>query len=282
MSASAGRLVENCSRQYIGAMNPVTLSAGQRQRLTALAPTVVRLFTDSDWTVLGAKLDALDMVRKHDRLLRSLSFGDPDYEGHVYTMLFRLSELNGHAYHMVTSFIEERYGDHLEEGDAHVSTTKSKSRKVTFAPSVFDLPKGEVEEDLVAVMSPFAPQFETVFQAIQHAAQHAGFRALRAKDIWEHSAVIQDIFSLIYRAQVVVCDFSGKNSNVFYEAGIAHTLGKLVIPITQSSYDIPFDIQHHRYLAYLPNTEGINELSKAIYGRLSGLKAQPFGTSYGH
>jgi hypothetical protein len=73
-----------------------------------------------------------------------------------------------------------------------------------------------------------------------------GLNCDRADNIWKESAVIQDIFGLIYRSYIVVCDFTGKNPNVFYEAGIAHTLGKHVIPITQHADDIPFDLRQGR------------------------------------
>ena len=83
--------------------------------------------------------------------------------------------------------------------------------------------------------------------------------------------MIQDVFSLIFKAHVVVCDFTGKNANVFYEAGIAHTLGKHVVPITQSAADVPFDLQHHRYLPYLNNSEGRGQLEVGLAARFRSL-----------
>jgi hypothetical protein len=83
---------------------------------------------------------------------------------------------------------------------------------------------------------------------------------------------VQDIFELIYRSSIVIVDFSGRNPNVFYEAGIAHTLGKNVIPITQSIDDIPFDLRHHRVLKYLNNSEGLQELKRSLEKRLKVLK----------
>ncbi len=124
------------------------------------------------------------------------------------------------------------------------------------------------------MMTPFALGFEPVFSSIQEAAQASGYRALGAKDIWEHSRVIQDVFSLIFKTHIVVCDFTDKNPKVFYEAGIAHTLGKHVIPITQSAGDIPFDLRHHRYLSYLNNTEGREDLIEHLTSRFKGLRKQ--------
>lgn len=82
--------------------------------------------------------------------------------------------------------------------------------------------------------------------------------------IWEQAAIIQDVVSLIDRSRIVICDCSGRNPNVFYEAGIAHTLGRDVIIITQSEHDIPFDLRHLRYIKYLNNTQGLDELEKAL------------------
>ena len=94
----------------------------------------------------------------------------------------------------------------------------------------------------------------------------------RADNIWQESTVIQDIFGLIFKSFIVVCDFTGKNPNVFYEAGIAHTLGKHVVPITQSPDDIPFDLRHHRYLNYLNNSDGLKKLQAELSARISTLK----------
>lgn len=67
---------------------------------------------------------------------------------------------------------------------------------------------------------------------------------------------------------MVVCDCTGRNPNVFYEVGIAHTLGREVILITQSHDDIPFDLRHLRYIAYLNNGEGLASLSKSLEARM--------------
>jgi hypothetical protein len=50
----------------------------------------------------------------------------------------------------------------------------------------------------------------------------------------------------------------------FYETGIAHTLGRPVVPITQNAEDVPFDLHHHRYQRYLANGEGLQELTARL------------------
>jgi hypothetical protein len=116
-------------------------------------------------------------------------------------------------------------------------------------PSVFRVPPVKPEPDLVSAMMPFDMTFDAVYDAIASACGAADRRCQRADRVWDEPEVIQDVFSLIYRSRVVICDFTGRNPNVFYEAGIAHTLGKTVIPIVQNKNDVPFDLGHIRYMS---------------------------------
>ncbi len=147
-------------------------------------------------------------------------------------------------------------------------------RLITFKPSVFQVPQKEVNSKLISVMIPFQGSFTNTYSAIKRVAEYMKLECLRADDIWDNSTFIQDIFDLIFCANVIVVDFSGKNPNVLYETGIAHTLGKTVIPITQSIDDIPSDLGHHRALKYLPNEEGLRDLSNELYKRLKVIYKQ--------
>lgn len=136
-------------------------------------------------------------------------------------------------------------------------------------PTVFQISEHEnIEPELASAMMPFDAAFNDVYAAIQLATQNAGLRCTRADDIWENPAIIQDVVSLIDRSRVVICDCSGRNPNVFYEAGIAHTLGREVILITQSEQDIPFDLRHLRHVRYLNNAQGRAALTAALQGRM--------------
>lgn len=136
-------------------------------------------------------------------------------------------------------------------------------------PTVFQIPEHEnIEATLASAMMPFDVAFNTVYDSIRQAADNVGLRCRRADDIWENAAIIQDVVALIDRSRVVVCDCTGRNPNVFYEAGIAHTLGREVILITQSEHDIPFDLRHLRYVKYLNNAEGRAALVTALQGRM--------------
>jgi hypothetical protein len=136
-------------------------------------------------------------------------------------------------------------------------------------PNIFQIAEHEsIEQQLVSVMMPFDAGFDNVYGAIQQAAGNCGLVSRRADEIWEAPGIIQDVVNLIDRARIVICDCTNRNPNVFYEAGIAHTLGREVIIITQSRNDIPFDLRHLRNIQYLNNGEGLGTLTQALQSRM--------------
>jgi len=246
----------------------VSIEYDYGKRILDLRERVVANFNANDWEEAGLLTGYSDLISNHGRLLRSLHFGDEDYDGNVLAVLKKIAFNNPAAFEKFERFTAEKYPD-----QAQYISAKPSERKITFAPSVFQLPEDTtVERDLVSIMMPFNAAFSDVHVAIKYACEMAGFRCKRADDIWEDSSVMQDIFNLIFKSHVVVADFTGKNANVMYETGIAHTLGKHVIPITQSMGDIPFDMNHHRVLQYLGNRQGLTDMVEKLSARLAYVK----------
>lgn len=229
------------------------------KRLLALRAQVASNFDAGNWEEIGLLTGYSDLIRGHDRLLRSLAWNDEDYSSNVLNVLSTIARRDLTALQVIENYIRENF-----PGESTYISAKPSERRITFAPNVFSVPASDVELDLVALMMPFSAEFAPVHHAVRDACTSTFRRCLRADDIWEESTIMQDVFNLIFRAHVVVVDFSGKNPNVMYETGIAHTLGKHVIPISQSLDDVPFDMKHHRVLKYLPNAEGMQTLQTML------------------
>jgi hypothetical protein len=118
-------------------------------------------------------------------------------------------------------------------------------------------------------MMPFSPGFSDVYEALKEVAAEAGMTCHRADDIWINEHIMDDVINLLWRARLVIADLSGKNPNVFYETGIAHTLGREVIQIAQSMDDVPFDLRSIRTVRYLSNGEGLARLRNDLAPRLN-------------
>ena len=145
------------------------------------------------------------------------------------------------------------------------------NKSISCSPTGFNITTCEMDPQLVALMMPFDERFNRVCKAIKSAAKSLSLNCERVDDIYENSVLVQDIFTLIFKASIIVCDCSDKNPNVLYETGIAHLLGRSVILIAQNLDDIPFDLRHHRIITYLNNSEGLRTLKKALTSRMKTL-----------
>jgi len=93
---------------------------------------------------------------------------------------------------------------------------------------------------------------------------------LRADDLFGQDVMV-DIYESIVKAAVVIADITGRNVNVFYELGIAHSLGKRVILLTQDIADAPFDLLRFRHIAYSDNSEGCERLEQELARNLEAV-----------
>lgn len=119
-----------------------------------------------------------------------------------------------------------------------------------------------IDDSLVFVLSPFSEPFDTIHRDhIQPTVEAiSGLRCLRADDIYDNRPIIEDIWRLINEARIIIAELSGRNPNVFYETGIAHTVGKEVILLTQNIEDVPFDLRHLRSIVYDYTPRGVSTL----------------------
>jgi hypothetical protein len=121
------------------------------------------------------------------------------------------------------------------------------------------------DEPQVFVLMPFAKSLEPVYERhIRGVCGGLHLSVARADDIYHAEMIMNDVFSKIYSAQIVVADCTGRNPNVFYEIGIAHTVGKPVVLLTQSVQDVPFDLRHIRFIEYTQTPEGLVEFERAL------------------
>src|SRR6185312_13743333 len=72
-------------------------------------------------------------------------------------------------------------------------------------------------------------------------------------DVFKPSDILVDIWQSINVADFVIADISGRNPNVLYELGIAHTLAKPVLIISKNADDIPIDLSTRRVILYGQN-----------------------------
>jgi FtsZ-binding cell division protein ZapB len=129
---------------------------------------------------------------------------------------------------------------------------------------IFHERKFVFDKKLVFILMPFSETWsDRIWEKLKDIITKKELRPERADN--RYGAIItEDIWTGIMEARLIVCDTTGWNPNVFYELGIAHTLGKHVILLTQPTNHLPFDTQGLRHFVYTDNPDGMRKLETEL------------------
>lgn len=116
----------------------------------------------------------------------------------------------------------------------------------------------------VLLLAPDTPSGSRLFEFLQINTTKLNLAVRRAGDIFPRQQVMMANWSMLHAAQIVICDCTGRDPSVLYELGIAHTLGKPIIYITQNPDDVPTDIQGLPIIVYEDSNTGMSELFKRL------------------
>lgn len=100
------------------------------------------------------------------------------------------------------------------------------------------------------VIMPFSRELSFVYRVIKNVIEANGMSCIRADEVFVSRPAIDQIRSEISQADLVIVDFTDKNPNVYYEAGLADAGKKRWIVLAQSPSDLTFDVQHIRAILY--------------------------------
>lgn len=121
-----------------------------------------------------------------------------------------------------------------------------------------------IDPKLCFIIMPFGAIWsDRIYKTIEEIVSGTGFKCIRA-DMSYGRVVLSDVWEQINRSAFLIADLTGANPNVYYELGIAHCLGKEIIPLLQRGEDIPFDQRPFRILFYEDNRDGYHILEREL------------------
>jgi hypothetical protein len=121
----------------------------------------------------------------------------------------------------------------------------------------------------VFVMMPFTAEIRPVYEDhIVRTVNRLNKTVARGDDFFGTGSIMSKIWAAICSARIIIADCTGRNPNVFYEIGVAHTVGKPVILITQEIDDVPFDLRHIRFIRYEFTPRGMRTFEESLEATL--------------
>ncbi len=139
------------------------------------------------------------------------------------------------------------------------------SQLVKIAP-IFGPPDFLPDPKLCFVIMPFDEDLDPIYhQIVKPAIEEQGMVSRRADEIHGHQAIMHDVWKSICESRIVIADLTLPNPNVFYELGIAHTVGKPTILLSQKGRsEFPFDVAHLRGIIYENTAAGGQQLRQEL------------------
>lgn len=125
----------------------------------------------------------------------------------------------------------------------------------------------------VFVIMPFEEKFFEIYEMLKRQFE-GNFLFSHAGEEDNQQNILKDIIQSIFDSDIIIANLTGLNPNVFYELGIAHTLNKKVIIITEDISTLPFDLKSYRAKEYSTHfvkfVELIDALNKYMKGAITG------------
>jgi len=125
-----------------------------------------------------------------------------------------------------------------------------------------DPKEAEVAEKAFVVMqigakdSPERKRAEEVYDfVVAPALSEFGIQPIRADLDPSPGPITTKLIADLVGSKVVIADLTGKNPNVFYELGIAHSFGRPIVAIADSVRALPFDAKDERVIELGPYYE---------------------------
>jgi len=148
----------------------------------------------------------------------------------------------------------------------------SKGEKGNYIENVIEKLHNMKQKQCFVIM-PFSKEFKNIYElGIKLTIKELGMHCSRVDELHFSKSILSQIYNGIEKANFLIADMTGKNSNVFYEVGYAHALRKEVILLNQNSKDISFDFKDMSHIFYdkdnLPDL--MNRLKKRVEAMISG------------
>lgn len=125
-----------------------------------------------------------------------------------------------------------------------------------------------IEQGQVFINSPYDEHHNAIYEKLKKEAEHSVFVIIRADDRFHGNFLKEEIYHQIEESEFVIAFISGLNSNVMYELGLAHGMGKKVIIVKDEKTSLVSDLKGIQYLSYNRDNpfKIIEDILKALEG----------------
>jgi CheY-like chemotaxis protein len=223
---------------------------------------------------IGSGLDFIKSVRKKDKItpifLFSAHIDEPVWRKQIKSIQLKIDGEFPKPLPIIGSTGFDNFFFSIESSVAK-SMLLEIEKKYGKQASFYKFIEAQKERKKICfVLMPFKDPFNIIYNDhIKKIVELREMECIKADEIYNIRPIIEDIIELIQTSDLIIADLTTMNPNVFYELGVAHTLKKSCILITQKMEDVPFDIRHIRCIKYLYTPRGMQEFEDILNKTIS-------------
>jgi hypothetical protein len=107
-----------------------------------------------------------------------------------------------------------------------------------------------VDKRLIFVLTPFHSDNLVDYQTVYETCKNLDFSVMRGDEELIQGDILSHTLKCIVKARIIIANLNGRNPNVFYELGIAHSLNKPTVLISHVENQVPFDLKSKFIVIY--------------------------------
>lgn len=160
-----------------------------------------------------------------------------------------------------------RSDENASDGNGLASKIGIFWRRLSARADLFESVTADREQPLCVILMPFDDAYMHHSDILSETARAAGFQVKRLERHEGTETITFSIITSILSADIIFADLSGNNPNVLYELGIAQSLSRKVLLLSDFEEPTPFDISAyfvHRIPAPSTTAAAWPELAEAM------------------
>ncbi|RMG54678.1 MAG: hypothetical protein D6722_28725 [Bacteroidetes bacterium] len=242
-------------------------------------PTVY-LSTNQGKTYPSLTLDqARNMFYRHQGQVSFLLFGvNAAVRGQTFSLMFQFQSPGHEAYGSLSmmwgdeethNLIRGIIWDQLklksyQGGGPRPQSPNPPISAVERHPAAFPTDATRIQPRTALVLMPLEAYWsESLWHHLQEVMTSIGWSSQRSEALFSKDT-LDEIWEDLARVELIIADVTYKHPGVFYQAGVAHSLGKRVIFITQHARDLPADFRRFSHIVYDNNIFGLQNLAERL------------------
>ena len=112
---------------------------------------------------------------------------------------------------------------------------------------------------------------ESLWLQLKETLLELGYHTQKADSIYSDQTLDRS-WEQINESEVIIADLTYKHPDVFYKIGVAHTLGKKIILMSQHARDLPGDFRRFPFIIYDNSIYGLQDLKETLHKMLRELR----------